>query len=133
MLNDLQLRTLRAVVARIVPSDDGLPGAQEAGAYEYLLAGFSHDLASYVPLYQEGLDALEAMAHETHGGTSFADLTPGAQDALLSALDAARSRFFRILCEQVQEGYYISPLAWEVIGWRVTDEIMTSDGRQLVV
>jgi hypothetical protein len=120
MLTETQQRTLRAAVDRIVPADDGLPGALDAGAFDYLLGQFERDLTAVVPLYKEGLDALDIAAQAAHNGTPFADLGAAERDALLTVLDDAHSPFFRLLCEHSQESYYISPLAWEVVGWKVT-------------
>ena len=119
MLDDVQRATLGAAIDRVIPADD-TPGGVAAGALDYLLAQLTHDLAPQLENYRAFLTALEAAAQESHGA-SFASLSLEAQDALLRRFEAdpAQAPFFRRFVEHAQEGFYISPEAWHMIGWRV--------------
>jgi hypothetical protein len=114
------LHTLRAAVDRIVPPDAQTPGAVDAGAMEYLLGQLNRDLASERAHYEAFLNHLETAAVAAHG-EHFASLSPEAQTELLrqAESDETQRHFFRRFVEHVQEGFYISPIAWGMIGWKV--------------
>ena len=120
-LDETQTASLRAAVDRIVPADDRFPGGVEAGALDYLLRNFEDggNLADRLPDYRAGLDALDRIARGAHG-ESFPDLSDALQDQTLMRLEQEQPRFFRALVEHVQEGYYTSPVSWEMLGWKVT-------------
>ena len=110
---------------RIIPADD-FPSGWEAGVGDFLLR-LLHLEPRFLPLYQSGLDALEAEVQAAFG-QSFATLESGAQDVLLARLDEEDSEFFRVLVQQVMEGFYADPgnggnkdrVAWKMIGFTVT-------------
>src|SRR5438876_807671 len=85
LLENRQLATLRAAMDRIIPADD-YPGAWDAGTGDYLLRQFERDLASLLPTYRAGLDALDAEA-QAQWGSGFAELAPEQQDAVLAGLE----------------------------------------------
>lgn len=134
LLDDRQAAALRAAVDRIIPADDA-PGGWEAGVGDY----FAHLLtreSRFLSPTRLGLDALDAEARVI-GGASFAALTPSAQDALLSRVEAGEVRadwpldaadFFRRLVSQAMEGFYADPgnggnkdgAGWKMVGYRVT-------------
>ncbi len=120
MIEGRYLITLRAAVDRIVPPDAETPGGVDAGAVDYLIGQFNGDLASEVPHYEGFLDYVETEAMTAHG-EHFADLSPETQIDVLRKAEAHESqkRFFRRFVEQVQEGFYISSIAWGMIGWKV--------------
>lgn len=138
-----QWETLRAVVDRIIPPDD-FPGGWDAGVGDYLARQLSPggDLAALLPTYRAGLDALEQEADAVrsvgHSGlVHFAELGADAQDVILARVSkgtaaakwrkVAPSRFFRLLVEHAQEGFYGDPgnggnrdgAAWKMIGFEV--------------
>ena len=127
MLTDPQTQTLQAAVDRIVPADD-YPSAWDAGVGEFFRRLFARE-PRFLPVYQAGLDALDAAA-EASADAPFAALDAATQDALLRWFEAAEdtAAFFRLLVEQTLEGYYADPgsggnlkgIGWEMIGYRVT-------------
>jgi gluconate 2-dehydrogenase gamma chain len=84
-------RALRAFAARIIPSDDGLPGAEEAGAAWFVDAALSGPFAGVRGLLADGLADLDARATAAHG-LVFADAAPDQQDAIMRAVE--ESQFF---------------------------------------
>jgi Gluconate 2-dehydrogenase subunit 3 len=134
LFSDEQIRTLRAAMDRIVPSDD-FPGAWEAGAGSYLLRQLEGDLRSQLPLYRDGLDALNAEAVGAFE-MPFADLDTARQDLLLRRVDLGGAGlysptvlrpFFRALVNHTVEGYYSDPgnggnhgaISWKMIGFEI--------------
>ena len=127
MLTEPQTQTLQAAADRIIPADD-YPSAWDAGAGEFFRRLFARE-PRFLPVYQAGLEALEAEALQ-EAGASFAALDTDRQDALLRRFEAAKgsAAFFRLLVEQTLEGYYADPgsggnlngIGWEMIGYRVT-------------
>jgi hypothetical protein len=120
MLNETQIATLRAAVDRIIPPDDQYPGGVEVGALDYLLRHLAEggDLHPHLNAYQTGLDEIDRLARKTHAAPFF-ELSEVLQDAVLIAYEQHAPRFFRLLVEQTQEGFYTSPRSWEMIGWKV--------------
>ncbi len=131
-----QQQTLQAAVDRIIPGDD-FPGAWEAGVGDYLYRQLAGDLRSYLRIYREGLDALDAEA-QAASATPFAALTAEQQDLLLKRADFAVAtlrnppmlqHFFRLLVVHTAEGYYSDPgnggnrggIAWKMIGFAESD------------
>jgi hypothetical protein len=134
MLTARQTDVLHAVLDRIIPPDD-FPGAWEAGVGDYLFAQFRRDLADWLPLYRNGLEALDAEARAT-AGVGFVEMSAGAQDALLWRVEAGRisthwsvepQRLLRALVLHAMEGFYSDPgnggnrdgVAWKMIGFEV--------------
>lgn len=102
---------LRAIGARLIPSDETGPGAEEADVVTFIdrqLAGFygrgqrwymkgpfleGTDQQGYqfetppAGLYRAGLAALDAHCRRSHAGKAFAALDPGLQDDILAAME----------------------------------------------
>lgn len=83
--------TLRALAARIIPSDDGTPGAEEAGAAWFADRMLGSHLADMLGAIRDGLADLDTRAVGRHGA-AFASLDAAQQDALVG--DVAASEFF---------------------------------------
>jgi gluconate 2-dehydrogenase gamma chain len=80
--NDFEARTVEAIAERIVPGDDGVPGATEAGVVYYIdraVAGFSTPLQR---VYRLGLRDLQRYCEARHG-RAFAALDAEAQDEIV--------------------------------------------------
>jgi hypothetical protein len=133
-LTETQWNTLRAAMDRVVPPDE-YPGAWETGVGDYLARQFQGDLEPLLPLYQDGLDALDTEARSRHKVT-FALLDAARQDALLQDISAGNvqtewpvtpANFFNALVHHVHEGFYADPsnggnrdgVAWQMIGFTV--------------
>ena len=135
MLTKQQTYILEAAVNIIIPFDGGANGWQ-SGVGDYLSRQFEHDLRPLLPIYQQGLDALdnEAVVVMSSG---FADLDAEKQELLLRDIEAGRvqttwpvepATFFKMFVEHCAEGYYSDPgnggnrdgVAWKLIGFEVT-------------
>ncbi len=132
MLPPAQLETLHSLMDRIIPPDQDA-GAWDAGVADYLAKQFAGDLRDFGPVYQAGLEALEAEA-QARTQTSFTALAAEAQDALLRQVEAGQvvhrwpldpAQFFAEVVQHVSEGYYADPgnggnrnqAAWQMIGF----------------
>jgi gluconate 2-dehydrogenase gamma chain len=116
-LTDAERRTVDALVARLIPSDDTGPGALDAGVTDFIdnqLAGsygrgerwymqgpFAKGLKTQgyqsaqapAALYRDAIAALDAHCRETAGGKAFAELSPEEQDAVLTQLEEGGIEF----------------------------------------
>lgn len=153
-LSSAQAAVVEAVAARIVPSAPDGRGAREAGVVFYIdrtLDAVSPDL---LPLYRNGVDALEGLCRKMHGA-GFATLVEAEQDAVLSEIDSPvpggfadnpatvteedrlLPHFFAVLREHTIQGMFGDPehggnlgmVGWSLIGfpgaqWRYTAEQM---------
>jgi gluconate 2-dehydrogenase gamma chain len=157
LLSPHEAATVEAMTARIIPSDT-TPGAREARAVRYIdraLADVDRELA---PLYRDGVAELDALCRDRHG-RPFAELDDGAQDAILTELDAPPEheeasaadrlrRFFAIVWEHTIQGTFGDPrhggnhatVGWRLVGfpgaqWGYSAEEMREgfDARQIPV
>ncbi len=65
--NRHQAGVVDAMAARIVPSEEGSPGASEAQAIDYIDRALAGYFASLQVLYREGIDRVEAMSVASYG------------------------------------------------------------------
>lgn len=86
-----QGRAMRAFAARIIPSGDGVPGADEAGAAWFADGALGGPMAPARDLVIAGLTDLDARAMAAHAAP-FSDVSPEQQDALMR--DVEDSQFF---------------------------------------
>jgi gluconate 2-dehydrogenase gamma chain len=81
-------RTLRAFAAQILPSDNGFPGADEAGAAYFIDRAVGMPFfADSVPVIRSGLADLDARA-KTSGRRDFASASDAEQIAVMRAIEA---------------------------------------------
>jgi gluconate 2-dehydrogenase gamma chain len=138
--NELEARTVEAVVARVIPSEPNAPGAREAGVVIYIdraVAGYFRD---HQALYRAGIQELNDFS-ESRCGAVFADLSEEQQDAILVELDGQKrgpssgdetlevtatgdalrsspsvndhsvlTRFFAVVCDQTIQGMFCDPM-----------------------
>lgn len=138
--NDHEARTVEAVAERIIPGEEGKPGASDAGVVYYIdraIAGFSTNLQR---VYRLGLRELDAYCAEVHSA-HYVDLAPPVQDDVVRAwfgpevdgdatatprpadVDADTLRqFFAVVREHAVEGYFCDPVYGgnrDAVGWRL--------------
>lgn len=77
---------MRAFAARIIPSGDGQPGAEEAGAAWFADGALGGPLAQARDLIAAGLADLDARAMAAHS-VPFADASADQQDAIMRAVE----------------------------------------------
>jgi hypothetical protein len=112
MLTEEDRRTLAAVMDRLIPPVDDLPGAGSMGLVadvETMAAGHGRYAA-----------ALAACLTVLSGGTStdFLALDGDRQDAAIRAVEVAEPRAFATMLEAVYVAYYSRPEVHRRIGWR---------------
>jgi choline dehydrogenase-like flavoprotein len=127
----MSLKTLRAVLYRLIPADD-YPSATDAGVLEYLLRHAEGDLASGWQRLQTGLQDLDVEAR-SRCGSPFASLGGPEQDQLLKAAQAGaladgaagRTGWLPALATWAAEAYYADPgngtnpggASWRMVGY----------------
>jgi gluconate 2-dehydrogenase gamma chain len=138
---------LRAVVGRLIPTDDLGPGADEAGVHVFIDRALAAHYAADLSRYQAMLAALDAAA----AGDGFASLPPEQQDELLTRFEAgeltdAPKGAFALLLELTREGMFGDPVyggnqnfaGWDLIGypgiklvWSEADQQIDADVKPL--
>lgn len=141
---------LDAFASRILPSDDGTPGAHEARAVHYIDRGLMSAMAASREQYAAGLAALDAHAMEV-GGTTFHMLPTSEQDAIIDAMTrsaipsqpALNAGFFNTVRTHTIDGTFSDPyyggnrdfVGWDLIGYpgvrAVSSPAEISQGRAL--
>jgi gluconate 2-dehydrogenase gamma chain len=116
-----EARTMAAFARRIVPSDDELPGAEEAGAVHFADRALADHFPEWLAPVREGLARLDARSREAgRGAREFAELEPGAQDDLLRQEE--ETGFFTLARMLVVMGTFSHPDQGgnrEGAGWRI--------------
>lgn len=109
-----QSELLDAVVDRIIPPDDGVPGASEAGVAEHVegICGVSPQSRA---LLTKGLKAIEATSGRTHS-VEFVTLSDSQKTEVLKLVESQHAEFFAVLVRETYSGYYSSPEVLRVKG-----------------
>jgi gluconate 2-dehydrogenase subunit 3-like protein len=121
-----EMSTLKAILARLLPVDEGGPGAVEANVHVYIdrqLGTAAYTEAA--PLYRQSLAAINQASQG-----SFAALTAEQQDSLLTRIEAGKvpsvsQAFFFMLLGHMREGMFSDPMyggnagfaGWDLIGF----------------
>jgi gluconate 2-dehydrogenase gamma chain len=120
-LNEAQLATLDAALARLIPSDDGEPGARDAQVIRYVERALDGVHSGHLPAYRRGLTDLDELAMARYGA-AFAGLADGRQDAVLREAERALPGFFELMWSHAMEGLF-GDSRWggnaELAGWRL--------------
>ena len=105
---------LAAVVDRIIPPGDGLPGAGEVGVAEHVegIAGVSPRSRA---LLTNGLKAIETTGGRAHS-KGFTGLSDEEKTEVLKQVESEQAEFFAVLVRETYSGYYSSPEALRVKG-----------------
>src|SRR5262245_24367268 len=101
------LATLRAVCARLIPTDENGPGATEAHAAEYIDRALRGALAPSRADYIQGLATIDRMAQQKFSGP-FTKLSTEQQDAVLT--DLQDTPFFAIVRGHTLQGTFCDPV-----------------------
>jgi hypothetical protein len=107
---DALLPTLRATLARLVPTDQD-PGALDLGAEAFIQARIAENPDIQV-LYERGLTALYEQ--------SFPALTPEEQDSILQSFETRYPEFLTLTAQHAVEAVYSQPAGWQMVGFEVT-------------
>ena len=102
-----QGRTARAFAARIIPSGDGTPGAEEAGAVWFIDAALGGPFAGMKETVLAGLADLDERAQRAYGA-AFDAATAEQQDAIIGAV--ASAPFFASARLLVVGGVFADPV-----------------------
>ena len=106
-LSSAQRELLAAVVDRIIPPGDGVPGAGEVGVAEHV-EGICSVSPKTRALLTNGLKAIEAASGHAHS-KEFGCLSEGERTAILKRVESERVEFFAALVRETYSGYYSSP------------------------
>lgn len=139
VLTPEQARTVEAIAAQIIPSDD-LPGAREAGVVFFIDRALKTFADDALPTYQKGLVEVDQLTVEKFpGAKSFADASHEQQQVLIAALmekldhppnpprrrrQLASSDFIQAIWQHTIFGFLAVPEAGgnrDYSGWKVVD------------
>jgi gluconate 2-dehydrogenase gamma chain len=112
---DAEARTLDAMLACIIPSDD-TPGAREAGVIHYIDRQLTGRFRESRKTYRDGLAGMRG----------FEDASPDRQEQLLRAMerDPKRRALFDLVVSHAMQGFYGNPrhggnrdfASWRMLG-----------------
>jgi gluconate 2-dehydrogenase gamma chain len=124
-----EAKILEAIAERIFPATD-TPGAVEMGAIRYIDIALAGDYAALLPLYRQGLHAVDRYTR-TAFGQAFRSLSGESQDAVLAAFETSSipgyknaAEFFETVRCHVLEGVFCEPHYGgnkDMMGWRLVD------------
>jgi gluconate 2-dehydrogenase gamma chain len=96
-----------AVCECLIPTDE-FPGAQWAGAVEYIDRQLSGYFRKHLEAYRTGLAAFNEKSRQQLG-KPFAEIPQQEQVEILKAAEKAKSRFFALILSHTMESYYGDP------------------------
>lgn len=125
ILTARQLALLAAVQNRLIPAQDEMPGAGDAGCAQTIDRFLKERIALRRPLFA-ALNAVEAAAGEraqasaddvasTH--VAFLALSDAERDSVLRAVETTQPDLFSTLLNQTYTAYYINPAVLLILGW----------------
>ena len=114
-LSEGQRALLAAVLDRLIPARDSLPGAGTLGVGDQI----ERTLAVSPRLRRLVIDGLAeiGLASGQSAGRDFGELDGAARDEVLRRVEAARPAFFVALVEHAYRGYYVLPDVHAAIGF----------------
>jgi gluconate 2-dehydrogenase gamma chain len=131
-LTAAEAKTLRAIISRIIPSDENGPGALEARADRFIDRALAGALKNQKAAYSAGLAAVDGYSQSLKG-RPFADLAPNDQDAILTDMQSNRATgfdggsgpFFNLVRTHTIQGTFSDPfyggnenfVGWDLIGY----------------
>ena len=113
VFSSAQRELLNAVLDRIIPPQEGRPGAGSLGIGDFM-EGVAVGEPGLTRLFVHGLSAIEIAAAE-RGPDGFAALSDEAKDEALRAVEQSNADFFDQLVLQVYNGYYTNLTVFESI------------------
>jgi gluconate 2-dehydrogenase gamma chain len=105
-LTPTQMKTLVALIDRLIPSDDLGPGAVEAGVQIYIDRVLAGPNANEKATFLEGLEAMDAYARKTQDA-ALADLPAAKRDQVLAEM--VSTPFFNRVRRLTLEGMFGDP------------------------
>lgn len=122
-LTEAEITTLKAAIDQLIPADEIGPSASEAGVFVYIDRSLAKPYAAQLPLYQQGLAALDSAA----GADGFAGAAAEQQVEILTQAEAGEvaAGFFGVLLAHTQEGMFADPMyggnrdfaGWDLLGY----------------
>jgi gluconate 2-dehydrogenase gamma chain len=120
----VEAQTVKAIVARLIPSDANGPGALEARADRFIDRALAGALKASRPAYATGLSAVNAAAR-TSKGKDFPQLSAADQDAVLTSVQQTSRQFFNLIRTHTIQGTFSDPfyggnanfIGWDLIGY----------------
>jgi gluconate 2-dehydrogenase gamma chain len=147
-LTPTEAETLRAVIARIIPSDENGPGALEARADRFIDRALAGALKAQRAAYTTGLASLDAYSR-TSKGSAFKSLSASDQDAILTDVQANRAAgftggsavFFNLLRTHTIQGTFSDPfyggndnfIGWDLIGYPGSRIVVSANQQRMDV
>jgi len=119
-----EAQTVKAIVARIIPSDENGPGALEARADRFIDRALAGALKASRPAYATGVAAVNAAARDSRG-KDFSQLSAADQDAVLTSVQQTSGQFFNLIRAHTIQGTFSDPfyggnanfIGWDLIGY----------------
>ena len=119
-----EAQTVKAIVARIIPSDENGPGALEARADRFIDRALAGALKASRPAYATGLAAVNAAARNSRS-KDFSQLSAADQDAVLTSVQQTSAQFFNLIRAHTIQGTFSDPfyggnanfIGWDLIGY----------------
>ena len=119
-----EAQTVKAIVARIIPSDENGPGALEARADRFIDRALAGALKASRPAYATGLAAVNAAARNSRS-KDFSQLSAADQDSVLTSVQQTSAQFFNLIRAHTIQGTFSDPfyggnanfIGWDLIGY----------------
>jgi len=115
VFTEAQESLLLDIMNRIIPAEDGFPGAGDLGLASHIDSAVGGS-ALLMRLFLDGLSHVEIEAHQA-AAKEFSDPSPGEKDQVLKSVERERPGFFRALVQHTYNDYYTNPAVFPLIGY----------------
>lgn len=117
-----EARTVEAICAQLIPSDD-YPGAKEAAVVHYIDLQLSKRFKKHRAAYRQGLIEVDATSTKTNG-KRFVELAEAQQIEVLNSVEEHSKPFFDVILAHSRQGFYGDPrhggnrdrASWKMLG-----------------
>lgn len=141
--NDDDALTIAAFCERLMPGEDGRPGAADANVLNYIDLALSSAYADHQDFYRRGIAQLDAHCLKTYG-KAFHGLPIAQQNQTIAALEHGKAPefvwptaqlFFETVRTHTMEGMFADPIyggnkdfvGWQLVGFPGAQPLFTED------
>ena len=115
LFTDSETDTLKFVMDEIIPANETMPSASQAGALTYVL-NILKELPDLTPLFQQSLRLIESRSLEIQNA-GFAALDSEKRIAILQGMETSDPELFSVIKNFIFEGFYTSETVFPLIGY----------------
>ena len=113
VLDNSQQETLKLAMDEIIPANNKMPSASEAGGVTYIL-GIVAELPDLLPLFEAVIGQIDDMSND-----NFSKISSEIRVTILKTLEDTKPELFKVLKDFTYESYYTNETVFKLIGYEL--------------